>query len=213
MLQETIETPIPTCRSTSGWRSQFGHPRGWRGWIAGQLMARNNKERSLWVLSLLALRPEDRVLEIGFGPGVDIRRVAKRVPKGFVAGIDQSEVMLREATRRNREATGTGRVELRQGTASRLPFDSDSFDLAFAINVAQHWDSTQEATSEIRRVLRPGGRVALAVQPRNKGATEDTADQIGRTLVEALSAAGFRSVRLEHRAMKPVSTVCALGIK
>jgi len=213
MLQETTEKPIPTCRSTGGWRSQFGHPRGWRGWVVGQLMAIKNKERSLWILSLLNLEPADRVLEIGFGPGVDIRRVAERVPMGLVAGIDHSEAMLRQAMRRNKEAIDAGRVELRQGTASHLPFASDSFDVAFAINVAQHWDSTLDAAGEIRRVLKPGGLVALAVQPRNKGATEETAHQIGQTLVEALIAAGFRSVRLEHRPMKPVSTVCALAIK
>jgi ubiquinone/menaquinone biosynthesis C-methylase UbiE len=176
-------------------------------------MAIKNKERSLWVLSLLNLEPADRVLEIGFGPGVDIRRVAERVPMGLVAGIDHSEAMLRQAMRRNKEAIDAGQVELRQGTASHLPFASDSFDVAFAINVAQHWDSTLDAAGEIRRILKPGRLVALAVQPLNKGATEETAHQIGQALVEALIAAGFRSVKLEHCPMKPVSTVCALGIK
>jgi ubiquinone/menaquinone biosynthesis C-methylase UbiE len=153
MLQEKIEKPVPTCRDDSGWRSQFGRPRGWRGWVAGQLMAIQNKERSLWVLSLLKLHPEDHVLEIGFGSGMDIRRVAGRVPKGFVAGIDPSEVMLRQAMRRNKEAIRAGRVELRQGTASLLPYPTDSFNAVFAINVAQHWDSTLDAAEEVRRVL------------------------------------------------------------
>jgi len=215
MLQETIrsEQPLGVCRTDSGWRSQFGHPRGWRGWAMGHLMAVTNKERSLWVLSLLNLQPEDHVLEIGFGPGADIHRAAERVALGFVAGIDSSDVMLRQAMRKNREAIRAGRVELRQGTASHLPYESASVDVVFATNVAQHWGDPTGPLREIFRVLKPGGLAALAVQPRNKGASEQTAEQTGQILTDALFSAGFKSVRLERRPMKPVSTVCALGIR
>jgi ubiquinone/menaquinone biosynthesis C-methylase UbiE len=157
MLQETIEKPATKCRNDSGWRSQFAHPLGWRGWVVGQLMAIKNKERSLWVLSLFNLHPEDRVLEIGFGSGADTRRVAERVPMGFVPGIDHSDVMLRQATRRNKETIQAGRFELRQGTASELPYASDSFRVAFAVNVAQFWDAPTDTLREIRRVLKPAG--------------------------------------------------------
>jgi hypothetical protein len=51
------------------------------------------------------------------------------------------------------------------------------------------------------------------MQPRNKGATEETSQQTGQTLLEALTSAGFTSVKLQRRLMKPVSTVCALGTK
>src|SRR5271168_4473975 len=115
--------------------SQFTHPRGWVGWLVGQLLAVKNKERSLWVLTLLDLRPTDRVLEIGFGPGADIQRVAARVPQGSVAGVDHSEAMVRQASSRNAEFVRDHRVELSQGVASELPYASDSFDLVFAINV------------------------------------------------------------------------------
>ena len=80
MLQQATESPVPKALEKSGWMSQFGHPRGWRGWVVGQLMAIKNRERSLWVLSLLELGLTDRVLEIGFGSGADIRRVAARIP-------------------------------------------------------------------------------------------------------------------------------------
>jgi ubiquinone/menaquinone biosynthesis C-methylase UbiE len=217
MLQETVERPMPACRDTTGLRGwivgQFARPQGWRGWIVGQLIAIKNRERSLWVLSLLDLRPTDHVLEIGFGSGVDICRVAERVPHGFVAGIDHSAAMLRQATSRNREMIRAARVELRQGSASELPYAANSFDAVYAINVAQFWDVPVNTVREIRRVLKPGGLAVLAVQPRNKGATEETAQQTGATLSQALTVAGFRSVRLERRAMKPVSTVCALGRK
>jgi ubiquinone/menaquinone biosynthesis C-methylase UbiE len=152
-------------------------------------------------------------LEIGFGSGADIRRVAERVSVGLVAGIDHSEMMLRQAMRRNAPAIRSQRVELRQGAASELPYSSDFFNTVFAINVAQFWDTTGQTVVEIHRVLKPGGRAVIAVQPRNKGASEETVRRTGQKLAEALTTAGFSCVRLERRMMKPVSVICALGTK
>jgi ubiquinone/menaquinone biosynthesis C-methylase UbiE len=213
MLQQATESSIPKGPVNSGWMSQFGHPRGWRGWVVGQLMAIKNTERSMWVLSLLELGPADRVLEIGFGSGADIRRVAAHIREGFVVGIDHSEAMVRLASAKNAKAIGAGHVTLRQGSASNLAYESNSFDVVYSINVAQFWDKPEEVAREIRRVLKPGGQVALAIQPRNKGATEATALKTGEKLVEALSAAGFSPVRLERKLLPPVSVVCALAIK
>ncbi len=213
MLQEATDRPVPKSPKKSGWMSQFGHPRGWRGWVVGQLMAIKNRERSLWVLSLIELRPTDRVLEIGFGSGADIHRVAARVPEGLVMGIDHSEAMVRLAASKNARAIGAGHVTLRQSSASNLTYKSNSFDAVYSINVAQFWDKPVEVAKEIRRVLKPGGQVALAIQPRNKGANEASVIETGEKLVEALSAAGFSPVRLERKLLRPVSVVCALAIK
>lgn len=176
-------------------------------------MAIKNRQRSLWVLSLLDLRPDARVLEIGFGSGADIHRAAKRVPQGLFAGIDHSEVMLRQATHRNKSAIKEGRVQLQLASVSSLPYQPDTFDVVFSINVAQFWASPVNTAAEIRRVLKPGGLVVLAIQPRNKGANEQTASDTAETLFRTLTAAGFASVRQDRKPMKPVSTVCALGRK
>jgi len=72
---------------------QFGHPRGTAGTIAGWVMAhrRSNRERNSWVVSLLDVQPSDRVLEIGFGPGLAIAELSRRVgDSGHVYGIDHS---------------------------------------------------------------------------------------------------------------------------
>ncbi len=176
-------------------------------------MAFNNKQRSLWVLSLLELGRSDRVLEIGFGSGSDIQRVAVRVPEGFVAGIDHSKSMVQLAASKNREAIGAGHVRLSQGSAADLPYESDSFDVVFAINVAQFWDQPIKVAREIRRVLKPSGRVALAVQPRTKGATDATVHEIGEKLLAALAEAGFTVSRLERKPLGHVPVVCALAVK
>jgi len=203
-----IEVPGP-----GGWRRQFARPTGALGQLAGHLMAFRNKERSWWVLPLLEIHDKDRVVEVGFGSGADIRRVSEMAVHGFVAGVDHSEVMVKQAERRNRAGIQAARVELQLGSASQLPYPDGSFDKAFSINVAHFWPDPLVPLGEMRRVLRKGGLIAIAIQPRSEGASERTARETGKMLTENLKSAGFSEVRLESKKMKPVSVVCALGVK
>ena len=77
---------------------QFGRPSGWLGRIAGSLMAKGADD-DRWLVDLLDVQPEDRVLEVGFGPGVAIELLAARASRGRVAGVDPSDVMVRQATK------------------------------------------------------------------------------------------------------------------
>ena len=202
-----------TSRTTSDdWRSQFAHPTGWLGSLVGYAMAIKSRERSLWVLSLLDLRPNDRVLEVGFGPGVDLQRVSGVT--SFVAGIDHSGVMVQQARRRNRRVIRAGRMEALQGTiAEPLPFADSEFTKAFAINSFQFWPDAVMGVRELRRVLRPGGLLAIAVQPRWKGATDSDARRVGEEVRALLQDEGFAGTHVEVQVMKPVAVTCALGIK
>jgi ubiquinone/menaquinone biosynthesis C-methylase UbiE len=70
------------------------------------------------VVSLLDVQPTDRVLEVGFGPGIAISELSQRVgPSGHVFGVDRSAVMLEHATRRNAAAIRSGFVTLSQASA------------------------------------------------------------------------------------------------
>jgi SAM-dependent methyltransferase len=191
------------------WRKQFVKPTGSLGWLVGHAMALKNRERSEWIFALLDLKPHERVLEIGFGPGTDIARAGSVA--AFVAGLDHSDVMVRQASGRNQDLIRAGRADLRLGVAAKLPFSDAEFDCVFAINNAQFWKDLPATLSEIQRVLKPGGRVLLAVQPRNKGATDETTRQVGVGLSKALGAAGFIDVHSELRDMKPVPAVCVQG--
>jgi SAM-dependent methyltransferase len=78
-----------------------------------------NRQRNRCVVSLLEVQPTDRVLEIGFGPGLAIAELSRRVgEEGHVYGIDPSEVMLQQATRRNAAAIAAGRVTLTLGPSN-----------------------------------------------------------------------------------------------
>src|SRR2546426_9124300 len=102
---------------------QFGRPRGPLGWIVARLMRRGNAPLNLWMVELLDVAPGDRVLEVGFGPGVALAELLARASDGFVAGVDASELMVRQARSRHANAIAAGRLEIRHGDAGSLPYD------------------------------------------------------------------------------------------
>jgi SAM-dependent methyltransferase len=194
---------------------QFHQPHGWGGRAAGWVMAKrgSNRERNLWAAGLLAVQPDDRVLEIGFGPGIAIEAIARRATNGQVVGVDHSEVMLRQARKRNAAAVRAGRVDLRLGNAEHLPAFDEPFDKILAVNSLMFWDDPVVRLQELRGILRPGGRIAIAYQPRGPGSTDETTAQAGRDLATQFGAAGFTDVRVETLELQPTNAVCVLGVR
>ena len=170
------------------------------GKLGGTIMARMNSACGAWVVDLLAIKPADRVLEVGFGPGVVIQNLARLASAGHVAGVDPSREMVAQAQARNASAIQSGRVELRLGSAESLPFEDDSFDKALAINSMQVWPDPVAGLRELRRVLKPGGKVVLGFTPYS--------GQQKEALSELLSTAGFGALELAENA----GNFCVLGI-
>lgn len=194
-------------------RRQFGRPTGLCGRLVGLIMARtaSNHERMHWTLSLLDILPADRVLEIGFGPGFAIQRASMLASRGFVAGVDHSEVMVRQAGKLNARAVRAGQVVLQLGSASNLPGFDQSFDKIFTINSIHFWNDPVQCLKGLRSFLKPGGLIAVTLQPRSRSATDADAAEIGREVGRNLELAGFSEVRIEIRRMKPISAACTLG--
>src|SRR5882757_6220116 len=99
----------------------FGRPKGILGRLGGIVMARTNRDCAAWVTDLLAIQGNDKVLEVGFGPGVGIGLLARLASAGHVAGVDPSGEMVEQATARNANAIQSGRVDLRHGSVESLP--------------------------------------------------------------------------------------------
>lgn len=191
---------------------QFGHPRGVGGHLAGRVMAHrsSNKQRNRWVVSLLDVQPTDRVLEIGFGPGVTIAELSRRAIHGTVYGIDHSDVMLRLATRRNAAAVRANHVWLAQTGVEKLPSFDEPLDVIVAVNSHGFWPEPAQRLVELRALLRPGGRIAIATQPRCPGATEETSAQAARDIENLLDETGFSQTCVETLHLKP-PVVCVLA--
>ncbi len=163
-------------------------------------MARKNAPVNRACAALLRVQPSDRVLEIGFGHGRTLAWLAERASRGFVAGVDPSPVMLRQARTRNRAAI---HVSLALASASVLPFEAASFDKGLAVNCVQHWDDLAGDLAEVKRVLAPGGTLLLGLRLANPNAGRFSspgfeAAQIA-AIRRAVSAAGFREVAAHER--------------
>jgi ubiquinone/menaquinone biosynthesis C-methylase UbiE len=185
--------------------AQFSGPRGPLGHVAGWIMARKNRGLNAWVVELLDAAADDRVVEVGFGTGLAIEANAARATRGHVAGVDRSDVMLRQASRRNRRALREGRVDLRLGEATGLPFADASFTRALAVNSLQFWKPAEGGLRELHRVLRPSGRLVLAQRRFRADAGSLDRSRFGMTdeqlaaLLATLERVGFHDVDVRER--------------
>jgi arsenite methyltransferase len=111
------------------------------------------------VLSVLALRQGERVLDVGSGPGLLAHEMAATVgPNGRVRGIDISEDMLALSRNRCAEQPWT---EFQRADASKLPYADGDFDAAVSTQVYEYVPDVPAALAELYRVMRPGGRVLI----------------------------------------------------
>jgi ubiquinone/menaquinone biosynthesis C-methylase UbiE len=140
----------------------FCSPRGMLGRLGGWLMSLDRRLPA-WVLDILEVDSTDSVLEVGSGPGVGLELAAARAHQGRVVGVDSSATMLEMAHRRNHARIEAGRVELHLGTVDKLPFDAAAFDKAMTMNSLHLWPDPVAGLMEVRRTLRRGGRIAVAI--------------------------------------------------
>jgi len=199
---------------------QARKPSGVFGRFFGNYMARQNVYEANWTVTLLDIQPENRVLEIGFGPGVSTQFASEKAFKGLVAGIDHSKTMVRAARRRNATAIKAGRMDLKEGDVSALPYPDEFFDRAFSVHSIYFWARPVDCLKELRRVLKPGGLLAITIVPRDKW-TELKRNKIvfatlyfAAELAKMFSDAGFRDMRVEVCPVPEKSqSECVLGVK
>jgi SAM-dependent methyltransferase len=171
----------------------------------------SNRARNRWAVSLLDIEPSDRVLEIGSGPGLAIREIARLAAGGYVCGVDHSAVMVRQASRRNAQAVRSGRVDLRIGSAERLPEFDKPFDKILAVNVIPFLADPVASLTDFRALLAAGGRIAIVHQPRVPGATDETSALTGQRIAAQLAQAGLSDVHIETLHLRPAA-VGVLGV-
>lgn len=195
----------------------YRRPSGFMGQIIGNSMAQQHVPENDWTVSLLDVQPTDAILEVGFGPGIAIERVAALATEGQVTGIDFSRAMVIAASKRNRQAIKAGCVDLHYGDAENLPFVSQSFDKVFSIHSLYFWPDTQRALQEIHRVLKPGGTLALTILPKEKWPNEGADASLctvysAGELAQLLTASGFVRISINRPLdTMPVREVCVIG--
>ncbi len=177
------------------------------GRLTGRFMRLVNRTPNQLAVEALRLTSIDVALDVGCGPGQAVALMAKRAHT--VHGLDQSRTMLEQARQTNLGSILQGRVILKQGDFETLPYAEGSIDKILASNVMYFWADIPAMLRELRRVLRPGGRLAIYVTDarsmrRWKFAGEDThrlfdADELNAVLGQGPFESG--DIRVEELAL------------
>jgi len=117
---------------------------------------------------------------------------------------------VRQASKRNSDAIEAGRVDLRHGSAEKLPDFGAPFDKIFEVNSVGFWKDPVECLRRIRALLKPGGTIAIVSQPRGPGATDEWSSGAAAEIQERLAEAGYSILRVESLPLKP-AVVCVLA--
>lgn len=180
---------------------QFRKPNGMIGRIVSKKMEKLNVKPYAFSLSKLEIKPNEHVLEVGYGPGRGIEKLYECVEKGdgSVTGIDFSATMKKKASRLNRPGIETGKVSLKLGSAECTNLQSAGFDALLGVNVVYFFNSARECLHELKRVLKPGGRAAFYVTDKqfvthmpDHCFTKYSGDEFAKKMVDA----GFEQVEV-----------------
>jgi ubiquinone/menaquinone biosynthesis C-methylase UbiE len=169
-------------------------------------------------LKFLDLKPDDHVIEVGFGGGYLISQIAAVVAQGHVAGVDFSPEMVQLCAKRFAPLIKDGRIELHCAAAEKLPFGSEQFTKACTVNTIYFWADPISPLKELRRVLRDGGRLVVCFNPPETlqkvpytkyGFSYYEPAEVERFLIQA----GFRDIQAASASSRLGVFICAIGTK
>lgn len=174
-----------------------------------------------WGLAHVSLQEAFTLLDVGCGGGRTIQKLAALGSDVKVVGVDYSAASVAVARRTNADAIESGRVEILEGSVSRLRFPDGTFDAVTAIETHYYWPDLGSDLREILRVLKPGGKL-LIVAETYKGRRFDVVFRPVMMLLratyltveqhrDALRAAGYSDV--EVFVDKARGWICAVGRK
>ncbi|WP_346676285.1 class I SAM-dependent methyltransferase [Methanobrevibacter woesei] len=137
-------------------------PQGKLGNIQLKSMNKEHTPVSLWGLKHLNINPDDVILDVGCGGGININRMAKDAKK--VYGIDYSIESVKLSREVNEKLIDNGQVEIHEGNVKDLPFEDNTFDIVTAFETVYFWPDIEKCFGEVKRVLKPGGTFLIGME-------------------------------------------------
>jgi ubiquinone/menaquinone biosynthesis C-methylase UbiE len=144
--------------------NQCQNPTGWLGRFVLRSMNSRHSKVTDWGLSQASIGKQDTILDVGCGGGRTVSKLSAVATEGKVYGIDHSAESVAAAIRMNKQWIDRARVEVREASVSRLPFSEGAFDVVTAVETHFWWPALPEDMREVRRVLKPGGRLIIIAE-------------------------------------------------
>ncbi len=163
-------------------------------------MTKGNRQVYERLIPEMQIKPDDKILEIGFGPGIGINMISEKFEGCKVYGIDFSELMFKKASIRNKKFIDDKSVKLIFRDFIKAEIDENDFDKVFCINVIYFWEDLEAPFKKIWSMLKDNGQFHLYM------ATKEDLDKIKFTkdsvfnkysigyVVKSLENVGFQYV-------------------
>lgn len=132
-------------------------PTGVLGKIVSNVMIIGNRYAYETLIKYLEIKSNDKILEIGYGPGMGIGLISKRFETCEIYGIDFSDLMYRRATQRNSQVIKNNRVHLLLGDFVETEISTGLFDKIFCINVVYFWSDLKKPFRRVKSLLKDDG--------------------------------------------------------
>ena len=145
-----------------GFFDNMRKPKGKLGNIQLKSMNKEHTPVSLWGLKHLDIKPDDIVLDVGCGGGINLNRMSKKAK--MVYGVDFSIESVKLSREVNRQEIHDGKVKVIEGNVANLPFEDDTFDIVTAFETVYFWPDIEKCFGEVKRVLKPGGTFLIGME-------------------------------------------------
>lgn len=142
---------------------QLKEPKGYLGLYIGYWMNKLNEGMYQMVFDHLDTTNSKSILELGIGNGKFLFEIAKKNQTIHFSGIDISKTLLRKAKKNNSEFIKNGQVNILYGNVNAIPYADSSFDSIYSTNTIYFWENPAAVLEEIKRVLKPNGKLLLAL--------------------------------------------------
>jgi ubiquinone/menaquinone biosynthesis C-methylase UbiE len=133
-----------------------------------RVFEKGNAELNALMYETLSIRENDHVLEIGFGTGTLVKKIAALLNNGLVEGVDFSKSMVAIAQKKNRKHINSGKVKIHLGDFDEVLFDDNCYDKIFSVNTIYFWENPGTTISKICRILKPGGKLIIGFHDKNE---------------------------------------------
>jgi SAM-dependent methyltransferase len=153
----------------AGFAAQLGKPAGLRGLVVGTMLNRVNRGMIAMAVDALELKTGATAADLGFGGGVGLALLLERVgPRGHLVGVDISPTMVRRASGQFDREIAAGRMQLHEGSLTKLPLEDGSVQGAITVNTVYFIAELDRVFSELARVITSSGRAVVGIgDPEN----------------------------------------------